>query len=270
VSRLCLLFGVSTSGFYAWKARPVSAHAQHDHVLTQRMLSLHSGLRRAYGAPRLHQLLRQKGYVCSRRRVARLMRNADLCANTVGLYPNRASQHEFYASTPNHLKTATAATRCGEQWVADFTYLKTQQGWLYMAAVMDMYSRRIVGWSFSRKRGAELTTSALRMALQRHPPSPGCLLHTDQGIEYQCFEFRDYAEHGGLVRSMSRKARPLDNAHMESFFHTMKAELVHQCEFDNDIAAVAHIVQFVEFYNRERLHSALRYQSPEKYEKLSA
>ena len=135
---------------------------------------------------------------------------------------------------------------------------------------MDLYSRRVVGWSFSSKRNTELTKSALRMALARAQPKPGCIFHSDQGIEYAAHDYRQLVEAAGLRRSMSKKGSPLDNAAMESFFHTLKAELVHHRLFDNSIEAVAHIVEYIEFYNRDRLHSTLGYSSPENYEKLCA
>ena len=136
--------------------------------------------------------------------------------------------------------------------------------------VIDLFSRKVVGWSFSQQRNAELTKSALRMALSRERPLDGCLFHSDQGIEYAAHEYRDLVETAGLMRSMSRKGNPLDNATVESFFHTLKAELVHHRLFDNAIEAVAHIVEYIEFYNRDRLHSGIGYQSPAKYEKLCA
>jgi transposase InsO family protein len=270
VRRLCRLLDVSTSGFYAWQNRPVSARRQYDEQLKTKIVDLHQGYRRAYGAARVHQALRQKGYVCSRRRINRLMRELGIKASTTGLYAWRPGQHEFYTCAGNQLATLGAPTGIGEQWAGDFTYIKTRTGWFYHAVVLDLYSRKVVGWAFSRKRNSDLTQSALRMALHRHPPRPGCLFHSDQGIEYAAHEFRDLVRDAEMVRSMSRRGNPLDNATVESFFHTMKAELIHHQLFDNDIEAVAHIVEFTEFYNRERLHSTLDYQSPERYEKLSA
>jgi len=268
--KLCDLFGVSRSGYYAWRERPVSAHRQHDILLMKIIKELHQGYRRAYGAARLHQELRQKGYECSRRRINRLMRELGIKASSTSLYAWRPGQHEFYSSTGNQLSKLGQPTSAGEQWAGDFTYIKTRSGWFYHAVVLDLFSRKIVGWAFSRKRNAELTKSALRMALHRHPPKPGCLFHSDQGIEYAAHEYRNMVLDAGMVRSMSRKGNPLDNAFVESFFHSMKSELIHHKLFENDIEAVAHIVEFTEFYNRERLHSGIGYLSPEKYEKLCA
>jgi putative transposase len=270
VRKLCHLYGVSTSGYYAWKSRPESARDQHDQALKSAIQAAHQGLRRAYGAPRLHRYLRQQGLSCSVRRVNRLMREIGIKASTTGLYAWRPGQHEFYSSTGNQLGKATAATTTGVHWAGDFTYIKTRSGWLYHAVVMDLYSRRIVGWSFSRKRNAELTKSALKMALSRNRPGSGCIFHSDQGVEYAAHEYRDLVEQAGMVRSMSRKGNPLDNARVESFFHTMKAELVHHELFEHEIEAVARVVEYIEFYNRERLHSALGYQLPAEYEKLCA
>lgn len=262
--------GVSTSGYYAWQSRPVSLRRYHDLKLTEVIKDLHQGFRRSYGAARLHHELVNRGYPCSRRRINRLMREMGIKASTTGLYAWRPGQHEFYSATGNQLKHAEKPTQPGQQWAGDYTYIKTRTGWLYHAVVLDLYSRKVVGWSFSSKRNAELTKSALRMALLRQRPQQGCLFHSDQGIEYAAHEYRELVEAAGLRRSMSRKGNPLDNATMESFFHTLKAELIHKQHFDNVIEAVASIVEYIEFYNRERLHSSIHYQSPDKYEKLCA
>lgn len=270
VRKLCSIYGVSSSGYYAWRDRPLSAHRQYDLRLMTVIKELHQGFRRAYGAPRLHQALRQQGFICSVRRIRRLMRELGIKASTTGLYVWCPGKHEFYSATGNQLAKEEPAEDCGVQWAGDFTYIRTKVGWLYHAVVLDLYSRRIVGWSFSRKRNAELTKSALNMALSRHEPKSACLFHSDQGIEYAAHEYRELVESAGMTRSMSRKGNPLDNAKVESFFHSLKAELVHHRLFENEIDAVAHIIEYIEFYNRERLHSSLGYQSPENYEKLCA
>lgn len=218
----------------------------------------------------MHAELRHRGYSCSKRRINRLMRELGVKARTTGLYAWRPGQHEFYSSAGNQLKEEEAPTRAGQIWVGDFTFIKTSVGYIHFAAIMDLFSRKIVGWSFSSKRNAELTKSALAMALQNDRPKPGCLFHSDQGIEYAAHEYRDELMEAGMRRSMSRKATPLDNAAMESFFHTLKAELIQKRVFKDKIEAVARIVEYVGFYNRERLHSALSFQSPQEYEKLHA
>lgn len=268
--RLCALYGVSRSGYYAWKNRALSAHQQHDSVLKGAIVDLHQGYCRAYGAPRVHRLLREKGFSCSRRRINRLMRELGIEASTTGLYQWKPGQHAFYSATGNQLRGSESPTGPGQQWAGDFTYLKTRRGWLYFAVVMDLYSRRVVGWSLNRERNAELTMSALRMALNRTPPDNGCLFHSDQGIEYAAHSYRDLLREAGLRRSMSRRGTPLDNAMVESFFHTFKNELVNRRVFASDVEATVEIIDYVEFYNRDRLHSGLDYESPERYEQLCA
>ena len=267
---MCELFGVTRSGFYAWASRSESKHSLYDKRLKQAIKELHQGFRRSYGAARLHQELVDAGFSCSRRRVNRLMRELGIKASTTGLYVWRPGLHEFYASTGNLLAHEAKADKQGVQWAGDFTYIKTGRGWLYHAVVLDLYSRKVVGWSFSLHRGKALTMSALKMALARESPESGCIFHSDQGIEYAAHDYRELVETAGLQRSMSRKGNPLDNAVVESYFHTLKAELVHQRGFDHQVEAAAHIIEYTEFYNRERRHSSLGYQSPESYEKLSA
>ena len=270
VRTLCRLYGVSRSGFYAWRGRGRSAHRLYDHRLMEAIRELHQGYQRAYGARRVHRVLLAKGLTCSVRRVNRLMREMGIKARTTGLYPWRPGQHAFFSSTGNQLAKADPATGVKQHWAGDYTYIKTEHGFVYCAVVMDLFSRRVIGWSFARKRDSELTKSALKLALHRHEPSQGCLFHSDQGIEYAAHDYHELLKASGMIRSMSRKATPQDNAMVESFFHTLKAELVHKRQFKNAYEAVAHISEYITFYNQERLHSSLGYQSPENYEKLCA
>lgn len=267
---LCRLYGVSPSGFYAWKSRPKSDHKRYDEKLKSLIEELHQGFRRCYGAERMHQELVQRGYSCSKRRINRLMREMGVKPSTVGLYAWRPGQHEFYSSAGNQLKNESSITKKGTHWAGDFTYVKTHQGWLYHAIVLDLYHRKVIGWSFSSQRNSELTKSALKMALFNENPKVGCLFHSDQGIEYAAHDYRDMLMSAGMRRSMSRKATPTDNAIVESYFHTLKAEGVQRKIYANKIEAVAEIASFIYFYNNERLHSSLNFQSPKKYEKLCA
>lgn len=270
VNRLCDLLGVSRSGFYAWRTRPVSKHRQYDESLKVAITELHQGFKRAYGAPRVYHALKQQGVRCSVRRVNRLMRELGIKASTTGLYVWRPGLHAFYSSTGNQLAQLDEPAAKGQQWAGDFTYIRTQQGWLYHAVVIDLFSRKVVGAAFSKQRNASLTSKALKNAVLRQKPQPGCLFHSDQGIEYAAHEFRDALDHYGFTRSMSRKGQPKDNAAVESFFHTMKAELIHQQTFNDAIDAVTQITEYIAFYNQERIHSSLSYQSPINYEKLYA
>ena len=198
------------------------------------------------------------------------MREIGIKASTVGLYSWQPGRQELFSSAGNILAEAGDAQAPGEQWAGDFTYVRTQAGWLYHAIVMDLYSRKIIGWSFNRTHTAELTKSALAMALNRQQPKEGCVFHSDQGIEYAAHDYREAVEVAGLKRSMSRKGTPLDNAKVESYFHSMKNEVIHGRPIESLIEGVTRIMEYTDFYNRERLHSSLGYQSPENYEKLCA
>lgn len=270
IQRLCQLYGVTRQGYYAWRRRPCSAHAQHDDRLKRAIEELHQGFRRAYGAPRLHHSLRQRGLSCSTRRVNRLMKELGIKASTTGLYQWHPGIGEHYSSAGNHLAESAPAGDVGVQWAGDFTYVRTGKGWLFHAVVMDLFSRRIIGWSFARDRNTELTMSALKMALSQRTMMSGCLFHSDQGTEYAALEYRDLVESAGLTRSMSRKGNPLDNAAVESYFGTLKSELIHQMQFADQIEATAHIMAYIEFYNRERSHTSIGFQSPQEYETLCA
>lgn len=261
---------MSRSGYYSWQGREPSTHKQQDERLKVSIRELHQGFRRAYGAPRIHQALRQKGIPCSRRRINRLMREMGIDASTTGLYQWRPGQHDFYSNTGNQLAQLGKPTGPGQQWAGDFTYIKTRAGWIYLAVVLDLWHRKVVGWSVSRSRNSILTKGALTMALLREAIEPGCVFHSDQGIEYAAHDFRELVESAGMIRSMSRKGNPLDNATMESFFHTLKAEVVHQQLIQNEVEAVALTGHYVHFYNHERLHSGLGYSSPVEYERLRA
>lgn len=248
----------------------MSARRVHDLRLMEAIKEIHQGFRRTYGARRVHHVLRSEGHECSVRRVNRLMREMGIEARTTGLYPWRPGLHEFYSSVENRLAIDGAAQRIRTQWAGDLTFIKIPNGHIYMAIVMDLYSRKIVGWSFSQKRDVECTKSALRAALSRYTPEEGCLFHSDQGAEYAAHDYREYVESSGLIRSMSRKATPQDNGMVESFFHTLKAELIYKRKFKTIYEVVADIMEYLSFYNQERLHSSLEYQSPENYEKLCA
>lgn len=270
MERLCRLFGVARSGYYAWRDRKPSRHKQDDERLKQKIQAMHVGHFRSYGAPRVHRHLREAGVVCSRRRIGRLMRELGIRASTCGLYKWNPGGHAFYSCTGNVLAVAGKPEGPGQQWAGDFTYVRTGAGWLYCAVIIDLYHRKVVGWSFGRQRNADLTISALRMALNRERIHPGCLFHSDQGIEYAANAYRDAVHSAGMVRSMSRKGNPLDNATVESFFHTLKSELIHQHRYKDEVEAVANIVHYIEFYNRDRLHSSLGYKSPVQYLKCCA
>lgn len=259
---------VSTSGYYAWRNRAQSARGQNDVELVAAIQRVHRGDKRCYGSPRVHRELREKGYGCGRHRVARLMRLNGIVASRIERYRDRGARGDLYARFDNLLLRRGAAARPDELWVGDYTYLRTAQGWLYLAVVLDLYSRRVIGWSFSRQRTAQLTREALRMALDERQPLPGTLFHSDQGVEYAAQAFQSLVATNGLEPSMSRKGNCYDNAFIESFFASLKLEV--GGTFRSAHEAIEYIRPYIHFYNYERQHSSLGYQSPVQYERLSA
>jgi putative transposase len=259
---------VSTSGYYVWRNRKASARAQQNHELVTAIKRVHKGKRRCYGSPRVHLDLIEQGYVCGRHRVARLMRAHGIVAERERRYRTNVAREELYARFENHLRQRGTACRADELWVGDYTYLRTPQGWLYLAVVLDLYARRVIGWAFSRQRTANLPREALRMAIDERQPLPGTLFHSDQGIEYAAHTFQSLLAAHKLQPSMSRRGNCYDNAHMESFFASLKLEI--GGAFRSAADAIAKIRSYIHFYNHQRRHSSLNYQSPVQYEKLSS
>ena len=268
---LCRTLSVSTSGYYAWRDRPPSARAQEDDRLRQRIEQLHQQTREAYGSDRLWQALRQAGEVCGRHRVRRLRREQAIQSKRRRRYLRTRSPYQRVPAAPNRLAWPFASAAPDRVWVTDITYVPTRQGWLYLAAVLDMYSRRIVGWAMGVRADQALASAALEMALARRRPLSGAIHHSDQGVQYTCKAHQQQLQQAGLVASMSRKGMPYDNAVMESFFSSLKQELTHHEQFNDREQARSKVFNYIEvFYNRQRLHSALDYRSPEMFEKMSA
>lgn len=267
---MCAQFGVSTSGFYAWEKRKISKRIKRDNELLEQIRDVHKGNRKAYGSPRVHRALKAKGIICSRRRVARVMREYGIKASVVGLYSRRPKKYDVYQQSDNVLGKAPMATKKNEQWVADYTYLKTKEGWYYFAVILDRYTRKLVGWSFSDERNTKLTIAALNMAIKKEMKPRNLIFHTDQGVEYVSGQFQNRLRDFDMISSMSRKGRCTDNAMAESFFHSLKTEKVHHKRYLKKLDAKKDILNYIEFYNRERLHSSLGYRSPIDFEKLAA
>jgi transposase InsO family protein len=225
--------------------------------------------RGTYGSPRIHQALRAAGTRVSRRRVERLMREAGLRARAARLYRAIPGLHAFFTSIPNR-QLARVATGPDQVWVGDITYLKVGGAWRYLAVVMDRYSRRIIGWSLGCRKDARLTLAALNHAVVNRRPPRGLLFHTDRGIEYAAYAFRTRLAALGFVQSMNRPREITDNAHMESFFHSMKTDVVHGARFVNPAEVAPLLRRYFPYYNRVRLHSGLGYRSPVDYEALGA
>lgn len=270
VEMLCQAMQVSPSGYASWKRGERPRKRLTDDQLIVLIRAVHARTRGAYGSPRIYQEIKANGHAVSKTRVERLMREHGIRARHKRRYRATTNSRHSLPVAPNVLDRQFNQAMPNAAWATDITYIATAEGWLYLAVVLDLFSRKVVGWSFSRSRNSLLTQGALKMALSREQVQPGCLFHSDQGVEYAAHDFRNLVESAGMVRSMSRKGNPLDNATMESFFHSMKAELVHQQSFATDIEAVARLVEYMEFYNRERLHSGLGYQTPISYERLCA
>lgn len=269
MQRLCARYGVSRAGYYAWVHRAPAAHAEQDRWLVEKILVVHAASEGTYGSPRICQSLRAAGIPVGQKRIARLMRAHGIRARAAKLYHPNPGTHAFFLGIPNraqnHLPTAP-----DQVWVGDITYLRLGEGWLYLAVVMDRYSRRLVGWSFGLHKDAALTRRALDHAVARRHPPAGLIFHTDRGIEYAAYEFRTRLAALGIVQSMNRRGRPTDNAHMESFFHSMKSDVIHGRRFEHRVELEGVVRRYIAFYNRRRLHSSLDYRSPLAYERDAA
>ena len=268
VSVMCRVFRVSVAGYYAWRTRPDSKRAVENRVLLNDIHAVHATSQGRYGSPRVHAALRARGRSAGRGRIERLMR----VHGVRGLVarPRRVrttnSRHSFPVA-PNLLNRQFTASKPNQVWLADLTYIPTSEGWLYLAAIMDLHTRKVIGWSMRNHLRAELATSALTMAIQRQRPQPGLIQHSDRGIQYACTDYQEVLQAADITPSMSRRGNALDNAPMESFFHTLKTELVHHRTYATHDEARRDLFAYVEgFYNRERLHSGLGYRTPDEVE----
>jgi putative transposase len=261
---LCDVLEVSPAGYYAWRSRPCSARSAANGELVAEIRQVHRDSGGRYGSPRVHAALRAQGRGSSRGRIERLMRRYGIRA--IMAPPRRVrttdSRHTLPVA-PNLIGRNFTAEASNRVWLADITYIPTGEGWLYLAAIMDLYSRKIVGWAMRDHLRTELASSALMMAIQRQRPGAGLIHHSDRGVQYASHDYRVALAASGITASMSRKADCFDNAPMESFFHTLKTELVHHRQYATRDEALRDIFAFVEgFYNRTRLHSAIGYISP--------
>jgi transposase InsO family protein len=267
---LCQTLDVSTSGYYDWRQRRdcPGPRALQNQTLAQEIDLIHAQSRQTYGSPRVMQELRKKGRRHGRHRIARLMKQKGLCGRQKGRYRLQTTDsHHDQPIAPNRLAQAPKATAPNQLWVADITYLETKEGWLFLAAILDLYSRKIVGWAMSERMDTALVLKALAMALLHRCPPANLLLHTDRGVQYASGDYRQALGDAGLIPSMSRQGNCYDNAAMESFWSTLKLELVYRCHFDTRSQARTQIFDYIEtFYNRQRIHSALDYKSPIDFE----
>jgi len=270
IRAMCRVLKVSRSGYYAWCQRPVSEREMANQKLTEQIEEIHQESRQTYGSPRIHAELADQGVQCGHNRVARLMRQAGLRAKQKRKFKvtTTDSTHN-YPVAPNRLDQDFQASRPNEKWAGDITYIATAEGWLYLAAVMDLYSRRIVGWAMGDTLARSLPLAALQMALETRQPPPGLLHHSDRGSQYASEDYQAVLTKYQIQGSMSRAGNCYDNAPIESFFGTLKTELVHHRHYATRAEAKTDIFEYIEvFYNRFRRHSALDNLCPVVFEKL--
>jgi putative transposase len=264
---LCRVLGVARSGYYAWCRGTPSQRQQADAVLTDQIRAVFQTTRQCYGSPRIHAELQEQQVRCAKKRVARLMRLAGLVARPQRRRIRTTQSQHAHPIAPNLLDRAFYPDAPDAVWVADITYLPTAEGWCYLAVVLDLYARRVVGWALQTSLARELALTALRQALARRQPPPGLIHHSDRGSQYASADYQALLEHAQIQCSMSRTGNCWDNTPMESFFSTLKAELP-MTDFPTVAAARSAIFDYIErFYNRQRRHSTLQYQSPVAYER---
>lgn len=266
---MCRKLEVSRSGFYAWVKRPLSLHAQGDERLRRHIEEHFEQSYGVYGSPRIHALLRRQGQRVGRKRVARIMRELRLKARANHIYKRLPGAVTCRLGIPNAARER-AVTAPNQVWRGDITYLKVGGAWRYLAVVIDQYSRRLLGYKLGNQRTSDLTVAALRQATSRRRPTAGLVFHSDRGSEYGGYLYRDRLAGCGMVQSMNRPKTMTDNAHVESFFHTLKTEAIHGHRFGNFTELDRAVRRYIAHYNRRRPHSALGYRSPIDYERTNA
>lgn len=265
---LCNSLEVSSSGYYDRRTRAPSARAQMNVALVEQIRRIHAVSKRCYGSPRVTAEIRESGYRVGENRVARLMKEHGIRARHRHKYKPGASGHHNWPVADNELNRCFTTDTPDSVWVADITYIATGEGWLYLAAIMDLYSRRIVGWSTHERITRELTMAALRMAVLGRSPQPGLIHHSDQGSQYACTDYQMMLKRYGIQCSMNRKGNCYDNAAMESFFSSLKRECIFGRVYDTRQEATKAIFEYIEvFYNRQRRHSTLGHKSPVDFER---
>lgn len=268
VRLMCRVLELAPSGFYRWRARGPSARATADAALLLRVRAAYDDSGQTYGAPRIHQDLQDEGVHVGKKRVARVMRSDGLAARAARrAWVHTTDSTHAYPIAENGLDRQFAVSQVDRVWVSDITYVPTRLGFLYLAVVIDLASRRVVGWAMRDDLAAELALGALRMALAARRPAPGLLHHSDRGVQYACGAYRQLLEANGLRASMSRKGNCWDNAVAESFFATLEWELIARHDWRSPAEARRDIFAYIEtWYNRRRRHSSLDYRSPAQYE----
>jgi putative transposase len=267
VQKMCRVIGASRSGYYRWKRQPQSKRQKENEEILIEIREAHKNSRGAYGSPRITDELRSKGTKCSKNRVARLMKVHGIVGKAKKKFKATTNSKHNLPVAENLLNQNFVADKPNTIWISDITYIPTREGWLYLAVILDLYSRQVVGWAMSDRLTSGVVVKALYQAIGRWHPAARCIFHSDRGIQYASTDFRDVLKAYGFIQSMSRKGNCYDNAVAESFFHTLKTEHVYDYRYETRAEARQSIFEYVEmFYNRKRRHSALGYHSPVSFE----
>lgn len=266
---LCSLYKVTPAGFYAWRRRGTSMRDREDEKLLAQIRSIFDTNGGYYGSPRIHGVLQQRGIRLGEKRVSRLMREAGLQAKSWKPDRSKAGTRRFFGELPNR-QLGLSTTHPDQIWVGDVTYIKVGRRWHYLAVVLDKHSRRILGWRLAKHRDLSLTIAAFNDAVIKRQPGRGLIFHSDRGVEYAGYGFRDRLARLGVIQSMKRPKVITDNAHAESFFRSLKTEVLHDRRFERESQVLAALKQYIPYYNRTRVHSALGFRSPIDYERLAA
>ena len=265
---MCRVYGVTRAGFYAWRLRTPSERDDRNAKLAERIRRVHTQSRGIYGSPRVYQVLRARGCRASENRIARVMRAWGIKGRVATIrYTNPTLKHFFARARNEQLDTELQGP--DQVWVGDITYLKVGGVYRYLAVVMDKYSRRVLGWAYGQRKDVALTLKALNRAVHRRKPPRGLIFHTDRGIEYAAFAFKERLNELGIVQSMNRPGKVTDNIYIESFFHSMKSDIVHGLTFTDDHEIKQAVRDYIPFYNGTRLHSSLNYVPPATFERLA-
>ncbi len=269
VEKMCRLLKVSRSGYYAWQRRPKSKREISNDQLDKEIKEIYESSRQTYGSPRItKELKKRKKIHCSKNRVAARMRKNGIKAKTKRRFKTTTHSKHNHPVAPNHVNQDFKVYKPNQVWVSDITYLWTREGWLYLVVIIDLFSRKVVGWSMNHTLGCELVLNAFQQAFWRNKPPKGLIFHSDRGVQYACKEFRKVIKRYKLIQSMSGAGNCYDNAVSESFFHTLKTELVYFESYQTRTEAKSSVFEYIEmFYNRIRLHSSLNYCSPEEFER---
>jgi transposase InsO family protein len=271
IAAMCRVLKVSRSGYYEWQARGLSARSLADRHLLVRIEQVHAQSREAYGAVKTWKALNQQGVACGKHRVARLRHAAGIEARRKRRFRIITEHHQVSRPAPDLIERHFHAAQPDTAWVGDMTFIRTRAGWLYLAILLDLYSRKVVGWSMGERPNEALTLNALMMAIEHRLPAPGLIHHTDQGAIYRSQAYRHCLDRHGIRPSMGAKGTAYDNAVAESFFSNLKNELVHHCDFRTREEARSAIFGYIElFYNRQRIHQSLGYQTPQQFEEKYA